>query len=99
MRHPIQSRENDGNNKQDLNHLITASASKASKKMTRRQRQPRAKSRTEISLGNTAAAATKNEIMKGDKLEKQDGNCSQERNHEGRHKAAAAAKNEIRKKD
>ena len=43
-RHPTQS----GNrmekvNKTYINHLITASASNASKKMTRRQRQPRAK--------------------------------------------------------
>ena len=36
--------------------------------MTRRQPQPRAKSGTETSLGNTAAAAAKSEIMKGDKL-------------------------------
>ena len=63
-RHPTQSREKDGKGKQDLNHLITASASKAGKKMTRRQ--PRAKSGTETSLGNTAAAAAKSEIMKGD---------------------------------
>ena len=65
-RHPTQSREKDGKGKQDLNHLITASASKAGKKMTRRQRQPRAKSGTETSLGNTAAAAAKSEIRKGD---------------------------------
>ena len=64
--------------------LITASTSKAGKKMTRRQRQPRAKSGTETSLGNTAAAAAKSEVMKGDKLERQDGSDSQERNHEGR---------------
>ena len=97
-RHPTQSREKDGKGKQDLNHLITASASKAGKKMTRRQRQPRAKSGTETSLGNTPAAAAKSEIikgdkpaaaaksevMKGDKLEKQDGSGNQERNHEGR---------------
>ena len=38
-----QSREKDGKGTQDLNHLITASASKAGKKMTSRQRQPRAK--------------------------------------------------------
>ena len=41
-RHPTQSPEKDGKGKQDLNHLITASASKAGKKITRRQRQPRA---------------------------------------------------------
>ena len=114
-----QSREKDGKGKQDLlNHHITASTSKPGKKMTRRQQQPRAKSGTETSLGNTAAAAAKSEIlkgetnlgdkpaaaaksevMKGDKLEKQDGSGSQERNHEGRQawgdKAAAAAKSEI----
>ena len=83
-RHPTQSRGKDGKGKQDLNHLITASASKAGKKMTRRQRQPRAKSGTETSLGNTAAAAAKSEIMKGDKLGKQGGSGSQKRNHEGR---------------
>ena len=43
-RHLTQSRGKDGKGKQDLNHLVTASASKAGKKMTRRQRQPRAKS-------------------------------------------------------
>ena len=30
------------------------------------------------------AAAAKSEVMKGDKLEKQDGSGSQERSHEGR---------------
>ena len=75
-RHPTQSREKDGKGKQDLNHLITAPASKVGKKMTRRQRQPRAKSGTETSL--------KSEVMKGDKLEKQNGSGSQERSHEGR---------------
>ena len=39
--------------------------------------------------------------MKGDKLERQGGSGSQERNHEGRQtgKAAAAAKSEIMKQD
>ena len=73
-RHRTQSREKDGKGKQDLNHLITASASKAGKKMTRRQRQPRA----------TAAAAAKSEIMKGDKLGRPGGSGSQERSYEGR---------------
>ena len=73
-RHPTQSREKDGKGKQNLNHLITASASKAGK-----QRQPRAKSGTE-----TRAAAAKSEIMKGDKLGRQGGSGSQRRNHEGR---------------
>ena len=72
-RHPTQSREKDGKGKQDLNHLITASASKAGKKMTRRQRQPRAKSGTETSLGDKAAAAAKSKMMKGDKLGRQGG--------------------------
>ena len=43
-RHPTQSREKDGKGKQDLNHLMTSSASKAGEKMIRRQRQPRARS-------------------------------------------------------
>ena len=72
-RHPTQSREKDGKDKQDLNHLITASLSKAGKKMTRRQRQPRAKSGTETSLGDKAAAAAKSKMMKGDKLGRQGG--------------------------
>ena len=92
-RHPTQSRQKDGKGKQDLNHLTTASASKAGKKMTRRQRQPRAKSGTERSLGTTAAAPAKSEMMKGDKLARQGGSGSQkrhggtgsqERNHERR---------------
>ena len=83
-RHPTQSREKDGKGKQDLNHLITASASKAGKKMTRRQRQPRVKSGTETSLGNKPAAAAKSKVMKGDKLERQGGSGSQQRNHEWR---------------
>ena len=83
-RHPTQSREKDGKGKQDLNHLITASASKAGKKMTRRQRQPKAQSGTKTSLGNTAAAAAKSGIMKGDKLGRQAGSGSQERSYEGR---------------
>ena len=83
-RHPTQSREKDGKGKQDLNHLITASASKAGKRMTRRQRQPRAKSGTETSLGTTAAAAAKSEIMKGDRLGRPGGSGSQERSYEGR---------------
>ena len=53
------------------------------------------------------AAAAKSEIMKGDKLGRQGGSGSQERNHEGRQawetslgdKAAAAAKSEIRNRD
>ena len=61
------------------------------------QRQPRAKSRRETSLGDKEAAGSKNEIMKGDKLGRQGGRGSQERNHdhegrqvwETRHKAAA----------
>ena len=84
---PTQSREKDGKDKQDLNHLITASLSKAGKKMTRRQRQPRAKSGTETSLGTTAAEAAKSEIMKGDR-ETSLGD-----------KAAGAAKSEIMKGD
>ena len=83
-RYRAQSREKDGKGKQDLNHLITASASKAGKKMTRRQRQPRAKSGTETSLGTTAAAAAKSEIMKGDKLGRPGGSGSQERSYKGR---------------
>ena len=35
-------------------------------------------------LGDKAAAAAKSEIMKGDKLGRQAGSGSQERNHEGR---------------
>ena len=93
-----------GKGKQDLNSKSSynSTASKAGKKMTRRQRQqernqeqrqaweprrqrqPRAKSSRETSLGDQAAAAAKSEVMKGDKLEKQDGSGSQERNHEGR---------------
>ena len=83
-RHPTQSLKQNGKGKQDLNHLITAFASKANKKMTRRQRQPRAKSGTETSLGTTAAAAAKSEIVKGDKLERQGGSGRQKRNYEGR---------------
>ena len=83
-RHPTQSGEKDGKGKQDLDSLRTASASKAGKKMTRRQQQPRAKLGRETSLRDKAAAAAKREIMKGDKL--------------GR-RAAAAAKSEIRKGD
>ena len=38
----------------------------------------------ETSLGDKAAAGAKSEIMKGDKLGRQGGSGSQERNHEGR---------------
>ena len=66
---------------------------------TRRQRQPRAKSGRETSLGDKLAAAAKSEIMKEDKLGKQGASRSQERSYEGRQawgdKAAAAAKTEI----
>ena len=50
---------------------------------TRRQGQPRAKSRKETSLGDQAAGAAKSEIKKGDKLGRQ-GSGSQEWNHKGR---------------
>ena len=50
---------------------------------TRRQRQPKAKSGRETSLRDKAAAEAKSEIMKGDKLHRQGGSGSQERNHEG----------------
>ena len=40
--------------------------------------------RTGDKLWRHPAAAAKSEVMKGDKLEKQDGSGSQERNHEGR---------------
>ena len=83
-RHPTQSGEKDGKGKQDLNSLRTASASKACKKMTRRQQQPRAKLGRETSLRDKAAAAAKREIMKGDKLGRQGGSGSQERNQKGR---------------
>ena len=79
-RHPTQRREKDGKGKQDLNHPRQRQA----RKMTRRQRQPRAKSGTETSLGTTAAAAAKSEIMKGDKLGRPGGSGSQERSYEGR---------------
>ena len=52
--------------------------------MTRRQRQPLAKSGRETSLRDKAAAAAKSEIVKEDKLGRQGGRGSQERNHEGR---------------
>ena len=52
-------------------------------------------------LRDKAAAAAKSEIMKGDKLGRQGGSGSQERNHEGRETSlgdrAAAAKGEIMK--
>ena len=51
---------------------------------TRRQRQPRAKSGGETSLGDKLAAAAKSEIMKRDKLGKHGGSGSQERSREGR---------------
>ena len=70
---------------------------------TRRQRQPKAKSFRETSLGDKAAAAAKREIMKGDKLGRKGGSGSQERNHEGRQawktSRAEAAKSEIMKED
>ena len=44
---------------------------------TRRQRQPRAKSGRETSLGDKPAAAAKSEVMTGDKLGKQGGSGSQ----------------------
>ena len=45
---------------------------------TRRQRQPKAKNHEgRQAWGDKPAAAAKSEIMKGDKLEKQDGNGSQ----------------------
>ena len=47
---------------------------------TRRQRQPRTKSGRKTSLGDKLAAAAKSEIMKGDKLGRQAGSGSQERN-------------------
>ena len=53
-------------------------------------------------MGNKAAAAAKSEVMKGDKLEKQDGSGSQERNHETKSlgdQAGAAAKSEVMKGD
>ena len=45
---------------------------------------PRAKSGRATSLGGKAAAAAKSEMTKGDKLGRQGGSSSQERNHEGR---------------
>ena len=50
----------------------------------RRQRQARAKSGREASLGDKAAAAAKSEIRNGDKLGRQGGSGSQERNQERR---------------
>ena len=100
--HPTQSREKDGKGKQDLNHLITASASKAGKKMTRRQRQPRAKSGTETSLGTTAAAAAKSEIMKRQAWEtrrQRRPRAKLRRETSLRNKTAVAAKREIMKGD
>ena len=53
------------------------------------------------SLGDKVAAAAKSEIMKGDKLWRQGGSGSQERNHEGTQAfmgdKAAAGKSEIMK--
>ena len=53
-------------------------------------------------LGDKAAAAAKSEIMKGDKLHRQGGSGSQERNHEGRQAwkiSRQRAKSEIMKGD
>ena len=61
-RHPTQSREKDGKDKQDLNHvIITASASKAGKKMTRRQRQPRDRDK----LGNHGGSGSQDRNHEG----------------------------------